>query len=497
MDSVSNERDVTLMCGSSVSDDADVSTTSALPSVERTLSGWGRLPVERSLVYRPERGRELVELVHARPRSSLIARGLGRSYGDAALNAGGAVALQQRLNRMLAFDPISAILLCEAGVTIADILDTFVPRGYFPPVTPGTKYVTIGGAVACDVHGKNHHTDGSFGSFVEAIDLLTADGEVRRCSRSENSDLFHATIGGMGLTGIIVAIALRLRRIESPWIHVESRRTRDLEETFAALAEVDSRFRYTVAWIDGLARGARLGRGVVMGGDHSTLGGERAEMDGERTLVDGERARAIEPGSGPPIRHRRRFTVPVELPWSVVRRSSVTVLNRVYPSLHPDGERTVDYERFFYPLDGIRHWNRLYGRKGFVQYQVAVPENGAERTLREILDALAAGGHPSFLSVLKRFGPGNESPLSFPMEGYTLALDLPYSEKLRRLLAALDRRVVDAGGRIYLAKDALLDADTFAAMYSRRDAFLEVKARFDPDGLFSSSLARRTGLAPS
>lgn len=476
MGSASNERAGIPTCVSSESDDDAVSTTSALPSVERELSGWGRVPVERSLVFRPERGHELVELVRSRPRASLIARGLGRSYGDAALNAGGAVALQQRFNRMLAFDPASAILYCEAGVTVADVLETFVPRGYFPPVTPGTKYVTLGGAVACDVHGKNHHTDGSFGSFVEAIDLLTADGEVRRCSRTEYPDLFHATIGGMGLTGIIVAVELRLSRIESPWMRVEYRRTRDLEDTLAALAEMDARFRYTVAWIDGLARGARLGRGVAMGGDH---------------------APPVETNSGPSLRQRRRLTVPVELPWSVVRRPSVAVLNRVYPALHRDGEHSVDYERFFYPLDRIRHWNRLYGRKGFVQYQVSVPESGAERTLREVLDALAVGGHPSFLSVLKRFGPGSDSPLSFPMEGYTLALDLPYTERLRKLLAALDRRVVDAGGRIYLAKDTFLDAGTFSAMYPRHDIFLEIKARFDPDGLFSSSLARRIGLVPA
>lgn len=456
-----------------VSGDRSVSTSVALPSVEREVSGWGRFPVERNRVYRPERWRELIELVRSRPDTSVIARGLGRSYGDAALNGGGAVALQERFNRMLAFDQTTGIVRCEPGVTFADLLETFVPRGYFPPVTPGTKYVTLGGAVACDVHGKNHHQDGTIGAFIETIDLLTADGGVRRCSRSQHPDLFYATLGGMGLTGIITAVELRLRRIASPWMRVETRQTRNLEETLAALVDADTRFRYTVAWIDGLARGNRLGRGVVMGGEHAA--------------ADASITKAV-------VRPGPRLSVPFVLPWSAVRRSSVAILNRLYPALHRDGERWIDYERFFYPLDRIRHWNRLYGPNGFVQYQVALPAKGSERTLHQLLETIAAGGHPSFLSVLKRFGSGTESPLSFPIEGYTLALDLPYSDTLAGLLTTLDELVVRAGGRVYLAKDALLDADRFTAMYPQHGSFLETKARYDPKHRFSSSLARRVGL---
>jgi FAD/FMN-containing dehydrogenase len=418
-----------------------------------------------------------VETLLAKAAPTFIARGLGRSYGDAALNADAGVIVHDRLARFLAFDPVTGELSCEAGVSMADIIETWLPRGWFPPVTPGTKFVTVGGAIAADVHGKNHHRDGTLASFVRELTLLTADGETLRCSRDERPDAFWATVGGMGLTGMILDARLRLRPVESAWMRVDYRKARDLDETLAVFAASDAGSPYSVAWIDCLARGRAMGRAVIMHGDHATAADVRAA------------------GREPSARARRAIAVPCDVPGALLNPLTMRLFNTVYYAAHRDARgRLVEMERFFYPLDGVAQWNRLYGRRGFVQYQVVFPTDASHRALVALLERLSASGRPSFLAVLKRLGPANAGMLSFPREGYTLALDLPVRPGLVTFLGRLDQLVLDHGGRVYLAKDATATAAAVRVMYPRLDEFRAVKARLDPRGVVSSSLARRVGL---
>jgi decaprenylphospho-beta-D-ribofuranose 2-oxidase len=442
------------------------------------LGGWGRYPMARCHVFRPERRAAVAEALAAKAAPSFIARGLGRSYGDAALNADGGVIVHDRLARMLAFDPVTGELTCEAGVSFADIIRCWLPRGWFPPVTPGTKFVTLGGAIAADVHGKNHHRDGTLAAFVRELTLLTADGETLRCSHNERPDVFWATVGGMGLTGMILDARLRLRAVESAWLRVDYRKARDLEETLAVFAASDGGSPYSVAWIDCLARGRALGRAVIMHGDHA-----RADEVGATG-----RAPLASPG-------RPALTVPCDVPGVFLNSLTMRLFNAAYYASHRDAQaRLVDVDRFFYPLDGVGHWNRLYGRAGFVQYQAVLPHEADGRGLVALLERLSGSGRPSFLAVLKRLGPANQGLLSFPRDGYTLALDLPVRPGLIALLRELDRLVLDHGGRVYLAKDATTTPEAVRAMYPRLDEFRAIKARLDPRGVISSSLARRLGL---
>ena len=444
------------------------------------LGGWGRYPVVRCHVFRPERRAAVAETLGAKAASSFIARGLGRSYGDAALNADGGVIVHDRLDRILDFDPATGELACEAGVSFADIIRWWLPRGWFPPVTPGTKFVTVGGAIAADVHGKNHHRDGTLSAFVRELTLLTADGETLRCSREQRPDVFWATVGGMGLTGMILDARLRLRRVESAWLRVDYRKSRDLDETLGVFAASDAGSLYSVAWIDCLARGSAMGRAVIMHGDHA--GATDVHAEGRLPY-------------GPPGRGDARVSVPWNVPGALLNPLTVRLFNTAYYARHRDAPgQLVGIERFFYPLDGIGHWNRLYGRRGFVQYQVVLPTDESRRGLIALLERLSGSGRPSFLAVLKRLGPANAGMLSFPREGYTLALDLPVRPGLVEFLGELDRLVLERGGRIYLAKDATATPEAVRAMYPRLDEFRAVKARLDPRGVISSSLARRVGI---
>ena len=412
------------------------------------LSGWGRFPVARCQVFRPERRAAVAETLAAKAAPHYIARGLGRSYGDAAINAGGGVVVHDRLNRMRGFDPVTGVLDCEGGTSFAEILETWLPRGWFPAVTPGTKFVTVGGAIAADVHGKNHHRDGTFSSFVEDFTLLTADGEVLSCSRRQHADVFWATVGGLGLTGMILDARVRLRAVESSWLRVDYRRARNLGDTLSAFAASDADSPYSVAWIDCLARGKSLGRAVLMHGDHATAAD----------------ARAARHAAFPPLRPGR-LAVPIDVPGVFLNPLSMRLFNTVYYAAHGDAAgRLVDCDRFFYPLDGVAQWNRLYGRNGFTQYQVALPPEEGERGLVELLARLSGSGRPSFLAVLKRLGPQGPGLLSFPRDGYTLALDLPVRPGLVEFLGELDRLVLARGGRVYLAKDATATAEVVRAM---------------------------------
>jgi FAD/FMN-containing dehydrogenase len=405
---------------------------------------------------------------------------MGRSYGDAPLNAQGGVICHSRLNRFLAFDAQSGVLECEAGVSLAEILRYFLPRGFFLPVTPGTKFVTVGGAIAADVHGKNHHQDGTFGNFVLDFKLLTPMGGILSCSANNNREVFWATLGGMGLTGVILSARMKLRPVASAWMQVDYQQAANLEDALRLMTESDIRYQYSVAWIDCLATGRHMGRAVLMRGNHAPI----KELP----------ANIRDPLAEAP---RRRWTLPFDFPSLALNSLTVRAFNSFYYTLHRNAVRKlVGLETFFYPLDAIYHWNRLYGRRGFVQYQSVLPLAGGLEGLEKVLTRLAQSRRASFLAVLKRFGKSNSGLLSFPIEGYTLALDLPVASGLIPLLHEMDGLVLDYGGRIYLAKDALMTAPTFAAMYPRVEQFREIKSRLDPGGLLSSSQARRLAIVP-
>ncbi|MEA2173876.1 MAG: decaprenylphospho-beta-D-ribofuranose 2-oxidase [Blastocatellia bacterium] len=440
------------------------------------LSGWGRYPRALSSVVCPS---SLTEVAPP-AQGQMIAHGQGRSYGDAALVHDGLVMLTERLDRVIAFDEATGILKAEAGMTLERVLTDFVSKGWFPPVTPGTKFVSLGGCVAADVHGKNHHRDGTFGSYVRELEMAMADGSRRVCSPLEDAELFWSTIGGMGLTGIITRVSLQLIQVESAYVKVQHHRATDLDCSLSLLEDSRTDDRYTVAWIDCLAGGRELGRSVLMRGHHAT----RAELP----------AYVKEPLR---LKTTGQRNLPFDFPNWVLNSFAMTAFNKLY--YWRQGARKVPFvtscESFFYPLDMIGNWNRMYGKRGFVQYQCVFPTRTARRGLRILLEKLAASRRASFLAVLKRFGPEGPGLLSFPMEGYTLSLDLPVSDPaLFPFLDQLDETVLREGGRVYLAKDARMKAETFAAMYPRLPAWKRVKASVDPLNRFTSDLARRLGL---
>ena len=444
------------------------------------MSGWGRYEWARCHAWRPERRRALAAILGVRNQGGYIARGLGRSYGDTAVNAEGGVVDMSRLNRMISFDAATGILECEAGVSLGEILKAFVPRGFLVPVMPGTKFVTLGGAVACDVHGKNHHVDKSFGNHVVSFDLLTAKGDIVTCSRESNPDLFRATIGGIGLTGIIVSVRLQMTRVESAYFNVDFKRTTGLEDTLAAFDESDDNSQYSVAWVDCISRGARLGRAILMRGRRAL----RSDLPATRDPFA--------------IKSPIPKAVPFDLPGFTLNRLSIQAFNELYYRVHRDSRDTlVDYDAYFCPLDSIHSWNRMYGTRGFVQYQVTFPlgETG-RRNLRELLERLQRFTCGSFLAVLKRLGEGNDSPVSYPSPGYLIALDIPARRDTATMLQQMDQFVLESGGRVYFAKDAVAKPETIAAMYPRLDEFKQVKAKVDPNNLFTSNMARRLGLLP-
>lgn len=458
---------------------APVPSTPAVPERTQELSGWGLHPVETCRVYRPEGLEELQDLV-ATTGQSLVARGLGRSYGDAALNPEG-VLLAGRLDRLLGFEPASGLLHCESGVSLAEILEVFLPRGFWFPVTPGSKHVSVGGAIAADVHGKNHHHSGSMSAFVEDFRMVLASGELVTCSRQQNPELFWATFGGMGLTGVVVEARLRLRSVETAYMNVEVNRARDLD-TILELSQGDGGYEYAVAWIDCLASGGSLGRSVLLRANHAALG----DLPAARSAAPLARRPAFQP------------RVPFMMPNSLLNPLTVRAFNEAVYRFHSDGSKLQSCEAYFYTLDSVKGWNLVYGRRGLLQYQVWLPFATAREGLVELLETFAGQNRASFLAVLKSFGPASEGLLSFPGPGFTLSLDLPYSgPDLAALLQRLDEGVARRGGKVYLAKDACLEPERFAEMYPGAARFREIKARIDPEGRFASSQARRLGLVGS
>jgi FAD/FMN-containing dehydrogenase len=448
-------------------------------SVAERLSGWGNFPVEQCRVLQPHRVSSLRDIILKGEEGTYISRGLGRAYGDSSLNGHGGVILHTHLNHFLAFDEVRGILKCEAGVSLAEIIECLLPRGWFLPTTPGTKFVTVGGAIAADVHGKNHHADGSFGNFVVSLDLLTAAGEVVTCSPLDHTELFWATVGGMGLTGAILRARVQMVPVETAYYDVTYRRTENIDATLEQLAATNDQYRYSVAWVDCLAKGRSLGRSVLMLGNHASL----------EDLPLRLRKDALSP------RRRRPTQIPMNLPSGLVNAWSVRLFNALYYRTHPNRRQFVDYNTFFYPLDSLLDWNRIYGRSGFFQYQVLFPHRTSRQGLAEMLSQIADSGLGPFLAVLKISGGGTPSPLSFLYAGHTLALDFPVSAASLELVRnKLDPLLLKHGGRLYLAKDATTSAESFAEMYPRLLDFQRIKQQIDPHSRFVSSQAHRLGI---
>ena len=444
-----------------------------MPTLTTALSGWGRYPLQTCELERPERYADL------RPTTdTLIARGQGRSYGDASLNDNGRVILTERINRMLELDAKLGILRAEAGVTLAEILPVIVKQGWFLPVTPGTKFVSLGGCVAADVHGKNHHHEGGFAEYVIGIELILADGTQKTCSVTENEDLFWATVGGMGLTGIIGEVTLQLIPIQTSQMMVSHHAAHNIDHLFQLLQDPALDDRYSVAWIDCLATGDQLGRGIAMFGHHASA----AEYKSDSPLAS---------------KPKRIRSLPFDFPALALNPLTIGAFNKLY--YYRESRKLTpflaDYDSYFYPLDAIGKWNRMYGKRGFVQYQCVIPEQTALEGISALLKELSGSRRASFLAVLKRMGAQGKGLLSFPLAGYTLALDLPIRDKgLFSLLDKLDKIVLQHGGRVYLAKDARMSAESFHAMYPRHEEWLRIKNNIDPAHRFSSSLSRRLNI---
>lgn len=438
------------------------------------LSGWGRYPVLEAEVHAPRSLAELQDVVQA--RESLIARGNGRAYGDSAINAAGTIETRH-LNHMLSFNADTGQLIAEPGVLLGDIIAAFLPRGWFLLVTPGTKFVTIGGAIAADVHGKNHHKDGSFRSCVDWIDVMDATGSVTRCSRTENPALFEHTLGGMGLTGIITRAAIRLRPVETAWIEQVRHPAPNLKSAMN-LFEANLDATYSVAWIDCLATGRNMGRSLVVLGEHARLSDLSAKQ--REAPFD--------------LPRKPRHRMPFDLPAFALNGLTMRAFNALYYRAGSRQSRgLVDWDTYFYPLDAILEWNRIYGRKGFAQFQCVLPLQASEAGLAALLKTVSKAGTGSFLAVLKRFG-AQDSVFSFPMEGYTLALDFPINTKTLHLFTELDRITLAHGGRFYLAKDARMSAETFAASDARVAAFRAQRKDRNWREAFASAQSQRLGL---
>ncbi len=399
---------------------------------------------------------------------TVLPYGQGRSYGDSCLNEGGTLLDTSQLRRFIAFDELTGTLRCEAGVTLGDILALGVPRGWFLPTSPGTKYVSVGGAIANDVHGKNHHVAGTFGRHVTQLELLRSNGERLICSPSQNSELFRATIGGLGLTGLITWAEIRLRKVSGPFINMESIRFDSLDEFFEIADDSDEHYEFTMAFVDSLATGKNAGRGIFSRGNHAW----QKHIPGKDGLP------------------RQRLTVPFMAPGFLLNKTTLGLFNTAYYFKQPMKVKvaTVPFDTFFYPLDVISHWNRMYGSRGFLQHQCVVPHEGGAEALRKLFGLIADGGEGAFLAVLKKFGD-IESPgmLSFPRPGLTLALDFPMKgERTLALLDRMDEVVLEYGGAIYPAKDARMSPRTFEASFP---AWREFAKHIDPR--FSSSFWRR------
>ena len=444
----------------------------------RTLSGWGRTAPSTARVLVNPTVEAIQQAVRTAGRRGVIARGLGRSYGDPAQNAGGLVIDMTGLARIRRIDASTGEAVVDAGVSLDALMRAALPFGLWVPVLPGTRQVTVGGAIAADIHGKNHHSAGSFGNHVRCLDLVTADGSI--ITLTPEDELFWATVGGMGLTGIIVRATIALTPVESAYFVVDTDRTANLDELLALLTDgSDERYAYSAAWFDALATGATLGRAVLTRGNLA-----RADQ------LPAKLRRAPLAFDAPQL-----FTAPSVIPNGLANRATFRALSEAWYRKAPRRRRgeVQNLTSFYHPLDMIGEWNRAYGSRGFLQYQFVVPL-GAEQTLRQIVEQIAHSGHVSFLNVLKRFGAANRAPLSFPQPGWTVTVDFPIRRGLGEFCDRLDEQVLDAEGRLYLAKESRTAPATINRMYPRIDEWRKIRAAADPAGIFASDLSRRLDL---
>jgi len=448
---------------------------------KQRLSGWGRTAWTVSDTVLPTSEADLRTALTAAGERGVISRGLGRSYGAAAQNAGGQVLLMagSPIGSTMELDETTGVLTAPAGMSLDDILKESVPRGWFVPVTPGTRFVTVGGAIGSDIHGKNHHFDGSFGQHVLSLRLMLASGEVVVLSPTEKPQWFWATVGGMGLTGVVLDARIQMLRIETSRVRVETERLADFDSVVAAMSSdgEDDSYRYSVSWVDLVATGKSMGRGVLTRGDHA-------------------KASEVKAGDALAYDPKVRLAAPGWVPNQLLNKMSIKAFNEVWYRKAP-ARRHVGIESipaFFHPLDGVRKWNSLYGTQGFIQYQFIVPLAEVE-VLRRVIEAFAGQGVASFLAVLKRMGPQNSAPMSFPTEGWTLTLDMAAGIRgLPELLSRVDTMVLDAGGRHYLAKDSHVSPVAVRRGYPRFAEWQDVRDEMDPTKMWNSDLARRLGL---
>lgn len=448
--------------------------------MRRELSGWGRTSPSAAEVVTPLTAAELAASVAAAGPRGTISRGLGRSYGDAAQNAGGRVVDTTMVDEVASFDAETGRLRVGAGASLHQLMRALVPRGCFVPVTPGTRFVTVGGAIASDIHGKNHHRSGSWCQHVTELTIATPARGTVSVGPDSDPDLFWATAGGMGLTGAVIDATVQLSPIATSRALVDTDRTDDLDSCLALLAAGDEHYEYTVAWVDLLPLRGNRGRSVI-------TRGRFAQVD-ELRPADRRDPLAFDP--------QPLGTVPPVVPSGVINRWSIQALNEAWFRRAPRAKRDEiqSISRFFHPLDGVTDWNRSFGPRGVLQWQIALPF-GAEETLRWVAEQFQVSRVPTLIGVLKRFGPANPGPLSFPMAGWTLALDIPATvDGLGRFLERLDARVAEAGGRVYLAKDSRMRPELLATMYPRLDEWRAVRDRVDPRGVIQSDLGRRLGL---
>jgi FAD/FMN-containing dehydrogenase len=443
--------------------------------IKKTISNWGNYPKTSVNIANAHYTQDVTQALESFPH--LIAHGNGRSYGDAGL--GPQVLNTTTFNKILDFDPKTGLITCQSGILLSDLLTVCVPHGFFVPVTPGTKFVTLGGAVAADIHGKNHHTDGCLSNFIQEITLVISKTNTITCSQATNPDLFWATCGGMGLTGIMTTITLQLKSIQTSYINQESIKAKNLKEVMNFFNQ-SQEWTYSVAWIDCLAKGKHLGRSILMRGEHAPLD----------TLNAYQSHYSLEPHS------HQAISIPFFAPCFLLNRYSVRAFNAIYfnKQQQPLRKTTLHYNSFFYPLDSLLHWNRLYGKKGFIQYQCLFPLQQSKQGLHEVLTLLGQEQQGSFLAVLKLFGEANPNQiLSFPQKGYTLTLDFKVNSGLKELCQKLDQIVLKYGGRLYLAKDTLMHATMFAQTYPNKERFLEILKQWNC-GSFDSLQAERLGL---
>ncbi|HET9871192.1 MAG TPA: FAD-binding oxidoreductase [Propionibacteriaceae bacterium] len=472
-----------------MSDDFPYEETKITPSMPEEqpmvpLQGWGRASSTSAHLTQIESISGAVSALRSAERSGrgVVPRGLGRSYGDAAQNAGGTALDLTKLNRVLSVDAESEppTVQVQAGVSLDSLMRTLLPFRLWVPVLPGTRQVTVGGAIAADVHGKNHHVDGSFGNHVVSLELLRANGEVQTLTPTgDTAPLFWATIGGMGLTGVVLGATLALQRTETAYFLVDTERCQNLDTLMARMSDGDDAYTYSVAWFDAVSRGKNMGRAVLTRGN-------KARLQDLTPKLRRDPLQFVAPSLG---------TIPEVFPNKMVNKATAKAFSTAWYYKAPKykvGE-LQNITAFFHPLDVVAEWNRLYGPHGFLQYQFVVPFSEHE-TFRRCFELIVRSDHVSCLNVLKRFGEGNQAPLSFPMPGWTLTVDLPIEEGLDTLCNTLDELVVAAGGRVYLAKDSRMSASTFRQMYPRVDEFLAIRRQVDPDGLFNSDLARRLQL---